>query len=566
MGDNFTTSHKACNSLVDILLANGVGHVVVSPGSRNAPLIVALARCSEIKKFVIVDERSAAFVALGMAQCLGAPVAMVCTSGSALLNYAPAVAEAYYKAVPLVVISADRPQAWINQDDSQTIPQVGALDNIVKGTYDIPAEYNSSTMEWCVNRTLNDALIMATSGRMAPVHINMQLNEPLYDMVDRDSLATTRVINRIGSTTAVSAADMDYLSKRLTTAKSVLIVAGYGSTDAEMDVAIERLAAMENVTVLTETISNIRCEGTIKSIDRVLSQMDKGATKGYAPELLITFGGALVSRIVKQFLRENRAEEHWHIGVTENSIDCMQSLTTRVEVAPKYLLPQLACATAKMGCAASDYSDKWHRLAKAAIESQDRYVDSIEWSDLKAFSTLLPMIPKDYGVHLSNGTPIRYSQLFGEQVTATTRCNRGVSGIDGCGSTALGESLVSDAPTLLITGDMSFSYDIAAMTSKYNSSNFKIIVMANGGGGIFRFIKGSSDLEELEEYLEVKRDVPIERYAAAFGYDYFSAENQQELAVVMNDFIDNNAPSILAIYTPSELNAQLLRGYFRREK
>ncbi|MFI3240126.1 MAG: 2-succinyl-5-enolpyruvyl-6-hydroxy-3-cyclohexene-1-carboxylic-acid synthase [Bacteroidales bacterium] len=566
MGDNLTTSHRACNSLVDILLANGVGHVVISPGSRNAPLIVALARCCEIKKFVIIDERSAAFVALGIAQHTDAPVALVCTSGSALLNYAPAVAEAYYKSLPLIVISADRPLEWINQDDSQTIAQVGALDNIVKGCYDVPAEHNSATMQWYVNRTLNDALIAATSGRKAPVHINMQLNEPLYNMVDRGSLTETRVINRIGATNVVSKDDIDYLSKQIANAKRVLIVAGYGSANAELDLAIERLAAMVNVVVLTETISNIKCEGTLKSIDRVLSAMDKGEMGDFAPDLLITFGGALVSRIVKQLLRSNRAKEHWHVGITENSIDCMQSLTTRVEVAPKQFLSQLVDGVADNECVYSDYADKWKALANAALDSQNRYIENIEWCDLKAFSILLPMIPKDYVVHLSNGTPIRYSQLFGEQVTASTRCNRGVSGIDGCGSTALGESLVSDAPTLLITGDMSFSYDIAAMTSKYNSTNFKIIVMANGGGGIFRFIKGASDLAELEEYLEVKRDVPIERYAAAFGYDYFSTSNMSELEVAMGQFIDNNAPSILAIHTPSELNAEVLRGYFRRNK
>lgn len=566
MGDSFTTSQGACNSLVDILLANGVGHVVISPGSRNAPLIVALARCSEIKKFVIVDERSAAFVALGMAQHTDAPVALVCTSGSALLNYAPAVAEAYYKSLPLIVISADRPLEWINQDDSQTIRQVGALNNIVKGCYDIPAEYSSDSMQWYVNRTINDALIAANSGRRAPVHINMQLNEPLYNMVDRDNLAETRIINRIGSTTEVSSADIDYLSKQIANAERVLIVAGYGSADAEMDMAIEQLAAMDNVVVLTETISNISCKGTIKSIDRVLSEMDNSEVGDFAPDLLITFGGALVSRIVKQFLRENRAKEHWHIGLTDNSIDCMKSLTTRVEATPKQLFSQLVDSVVNMECVRSGYTVKWKTLANAALDSQNRYIDGIDWCDLKAFSTLLPMIPTDYGVHFSNGTPIRYSQLFGEQVTATTRCNRGVSGIDGCGSTALGESLVSDSKTLLITGDMSFSYDIAAMTSKYNSANFKIIVMANGGGGIFRFIKGSSDLQELEEYLEVKRDIPIDRYAAAFGYDYFSANNKSELELIMSNFINNNAPSILAIYTPSELNAQLLRGYFRRNK
>ena len=172
-----TTSKIACNILVDVLAAQGIRKFVVSPGSRNAPIIVALSRRDDVVKHVIVDERSAAFVALGIAQQSGEAVGIVCTSGTALLNYAPAVAEAYYQKLPLIVISADRPREWIDQDDSQTIRQYEALSQFVKKSYDLPARCDDATAQWYVNRMVNDAVIEATGGQPAPVHINLQLDE-----------------------------------------------------------------------------------------------------------------------------------------------------------------------------------------------------------------------------------------------------------------------------------------------------------------------------------------------------------------------------------------------------
>ena len=188
--DVFTTTHDSCNILVDLLLSYGVEHTIISPGSRNAPIIIALNRCDKIQKHVIIDERSAAFAALGMAQVSNKPVAIVCTSGSAVLNYAPAVAEAFYQHIPLIVISADRPYEWIDQNDSQTIIQAGILNNIVKHSYDIPANCNDKTKLWYINRSINEALQKATSLQEGPVHLNMQFNEPLYDRKPlTDSLA-----------------------------------------------------------------------------------------------------------------------------------------------------------------------------------------------------------------------------------------------------------------------------------------------------------------------------------------------------------------------------------------
>lgn len=558
-----TTSHEPCNMLAEIMVAKGVKHAVISPGSRNAPLIVALARTDAVKKYVVVDERSAAFVALGIASQINEPVAVVCTSGSALLNYAPAVSEAYYRDIPLIVVSADRPVEWIDQNDSQTIRQPGALNNIVKAVYDIPSRCNDETAKWHINRLINEAIIKATTGRKGPVHINVQLSEPLCDVILRKNRTDARIINYITPEKVLEREVAGQLADKLCSTKKVMIVAGFYPPGKMLNDALNRLSLLPNVVILSETISNLNGADIISAIDRTLSVMPKDARNAYRPDLLITFGGALVSRMVKQYLRTFAPHDEWHIGINENVIDCMQSLSTHIDILPEYFFCSMADAV-EGNCIKSDYSDSWHELAAYGEVTHNNFIAEIPWCDLKAFSLILPSVPTDYNLQFSNGTPIRYSQLFGNHNVRRCDCNRGVAGIDGATSTALGSSLVSEGVTLLITGDMSMSYDLSGLASQYNTPRFKIVVICNGGGGIFRFIKGPSALPELEDYFEVKRELPVKKYADAFGFDYFEAGNEAELKEALVKFYNNDKASILAVFTPSERNAGILRKYFRR--
>ncbi len=262
-----TTDKEVCNILVDVLLKHGVKRAVVSPGSRNAPLLVALSREDGIEKTIIVDERSAAFAALGMAQQTGEPVAIVCTSGTALLNYAPAVAEAYYQKLPLIVVSADRPKEWIDQDDSQTIRQFEALSQFVKRSYDLPARCGDDVARWYADRIINDAMMEATSGRCAPVHINIQLDEPLSGSSEWSR--QSRGIELISPSADLSESDMSRLVE-LSRGSRILVIAGFMRPDEKCQKALGRLSEMPNVAVLTETISNMRSPRFISAIDRTI--------------------------------------------------------------------------------------------------------------------------------------------------------------------------------------------------------------------------------------------------------------------------------------------------------
>lgn len=560
-----TTDKDSCLILVSLLVKHGVRHVVISPGSRNAPLVVALAQCDAIEKTVVIDERSAAFIALGKASIVDGAVALVCTSGTAVLNYAPAIAEAYYRKLPLVVVSADRPMEWIDQDDSQTLRQYEALSHYVKRSYNIPSRCDNDTSRWYVNRVVNDAMLCALSGRRAPVHINLQLDEPLNVRKPAEATYwTERFIGLVAPGRILTDSELTHLVERLSSPNKVLVIGGFHKPDALLNESLGRLAMMPNVTVLCESIANIHNRLFIDSIDSTLSILDDEGKRSLTPDVVITFGGALVSRFVKQYLRNYRVGEHWHVGMTDNTIDCFQSLTLRIDMEAGSFFAQIADAM-RESVDDSDYSARWHEVAREARLLHDKYVSSIPWSDMSAMSAIMSMLPHDCNLQLSNGTSIRYAQLFSSRDIRRSDCNRGVSGIDGCTSTAIGASTVYDGVTVLITGDMSAQYDIGALTVDCIPPRFKMIVMCNGGGGIFRFISSTSNQPELEEYFVVKRHFPLRQMAEAYGFRYFEADSVESLRCNFQNFMEvSDRPSIMAVHTPAEESAEVLRGYFKR--
>ena len=572
-----TTDKYSCQTIIDLMVSHGVQNVVISPGSRNAPLIVAASRNNNLNKTIVVDERSAAFVALGMCAAKNGetPVALICTSGSALLNYAPAISEAYYRCLPLIVISADRPIEWIDQDDSQTIRQIDALNNYVKKSYNIPSVCESDNLKWYVNRIVNDAIITAKSGRKSPVHINIQIDEPLNNLVKLSNLNQRKISAPIIS----SKINADYLSKYIfpkLQSKRILIIAGFQNCNATnwitksdkslIDSLNNFLCSHTNAVLLSESISNIDCELSIGNIDRVLSEMTAEEKDLLSPDIVISLGGAIVSRFVKQFLRENTYIEHWHIGLTNTTIDCFKSLTMRIDLTPSDFFNQLnELDTTNIKCDNTlNYRNEWFDIANRAEKSHNRYVSNCNWSDLKAFSIILPQLNGD--LHLSNGTPIRYHQLFNYNHNINqVNCNRGVSGIDGSTSTAIGHSYISNRQTILISGDLSAQYDIGAFCLNNIPQSFKMIVMYNGGGGIFRFIKSTSELDELEDFFATKSKLPLQDISNGYGFNYFEAKSEQDLKETLPQFMNtNSAPSILAIYTPAIESAQILKNYFNR--
>lgn len=577
MENMMDTDKRFCSILFDVMEEKGVRDVVCSPGSRNAPLLIAAAARENLRKHVVIDERSAAFMALGIAMVSRKPVALVCTSGTALLNYGPAIAEAFYQSVPLIVISADRPEQWIDQDDSQTLRQFEAFSNYVKRSYQLPALGNDDKeMLWYANRVVNDAMIEATSRRRGPVHINVQLGDPLSHKVSR-TMEKPRTIDFIGGDAIGNKEVIRELAIKIAASK-VLFVAGFLPPDSRLHKSAGEICALPNVVAMTETLSNLHLGHNATSIDSVLTAYSADYLDSEAPDLVISLGGSLVSRKLKEYLRRNAGQcEHWALGWNHTTSDCFMSLTKRIEVDPARLLHQLAAVLRRQPILTTvcGYSNTWGKMKAEAVKAKTAFVAAAPWSDLKAFDIILHKLPQDVNLFLSNGTAVRYAQILGERMPHASFCNRGVSGIDGSISTAIGGAKAYKGRTVVITGDMSMAYDLNSLALPDIPSGLVIIVVDNGGGGIFRFIPNTSGLEEREQYFCAPPKLPLSHLALGYGFDFAEATDEESLVNTLDSiFLRHGAsassrndessfvrPIVLRLTTDGELSASLLRNY-----
>jgi 2-succinyl-5-enolpyruvyl-6-hydroxy-3-cyclohexene-1-carboxylate synthase len=552
--------HDLAQFIIQLCEAKGVKHIVISPGSRNAPLTIGFTNHSFFKCYSIVDERSAAFFALGIAQQTLEPVAVVCTSGSALLNYYPAVAEAFYTGLPLVVISADRPPHLINVGDGQTIIQPNAFGkhilfeaNLKPTTKRFPfgVQYVQKKVQTLISKALDTA-----HQKMGPVHINVPFDEPLYETVNQP-IAIQSVLKKdlLDTFTQISNSTL----KTWQNAKRKLVVVGVNPPNSLESSIIEHLANDPSVIVLTETTSNLHHPNFFPSIDQLIAPLKKNEFKQLQPDLLVTFGGLIVSKKLKAFLREYKPTQHWHID-TYKANDTYFCLNKHFKSTPNAFFKSLFKSSKSIN---STYFETWSTIKQWRLKRHANYLKSMSFSDFKAFELISRAIPKNYMVQSGNSSAIRYLQLFEFESSIHLYCNRGTSGIDGSTSTAVGASVVSKFPTLLITGDLSFFYDINGLWNNYISDNFKIIVINNNGGGIFRILPGNDNSELFETYFETKHHRSAKTLAQDFGFTYNSADSIATLNDALFAFFDDNStPKLLEIFTPYSENDKILLSYF----
>jgi 2-succinyl-5-enolpyruvyl-6-hydroxy-3-cyclohexene-1-carboxylate synthase len=538
-----TTDKEVVRILIAVCLRHGVENVVISPGSRNAPLIIGFNREQAINCRVIIDERSAAYFALGMAQKSKKPVVLVCTSGTALLNYAPAVAEAYYQRLPLIIVSADRPEEWIDQQDSQTIRQAGALRNFVKKSYQLSDDIYEEDKRWFINRSINEAFITALSGRMSPVHINISLNEPLCSLSENGS-SEERIIKSVEPELLDDKTLCD-LAGIFNKSHNVMIVAGFMPPSCALKHVINKLTDFSSVAVVAELISNITSEQVITASELVFSAIRKNEKENFAPDLLISFGGSLVSKSVKQFLRENQAIHHWHIGKEENLIDTFRSLTNNINVHPEIFFKQIIPL---LNPPKSSYQSRLLQKESDVLSLQKKRLETIEWCEEEIFSCLMAAIPPETDLQISNGLNIRMAQQFKLDPSVSVYSNRGTSGIDGSTSTAVGSAFLNNNVTTFISGDLSFLYDSNGLWNNYLSPRLKMIVINNGGGGIFRSLGGMSTLPERNNYFETPHGLDFNKLAELYQIDFFKAVDKSSLQMALKKIYErNDRPVILEI-------------------
>jgi 2-succinyl-5-enolpyruvyl-6-hydroxy-3-cyclohexene-1-carboxylate synthase len=540
-------------SIIEICLAKGITNIIISPGSRNAPLTIGFAQNPNFTCYSIADERSAAFFALGIAQQIKQPTAIVCTSGSALLNYYPAVAEAFYSQIPLIVISADRPQSKIDIGDGQTIRQENVFQNHSVFNANL-TEDASDVNDLKINKAIETAIL-----QKGPVHINAPFEEPLYETVETlsvqpkithsEEIISTKTIENVS----------DYVSI-WNSAKRKLVLVGVNEADIIDQEIINNFANDPSVVVLTETTSNLHHPDFINSIDTLITPFDDVDFKELNPDILITFGGMIVSKRIKGFLRKHKPKEHWHID-TLRAYDTFNALTHHFVMQPNDFFSDLL---SKTSFTKSKYAEKIGTIYKFRKIKRNQYLEKIPFSDFKVFEKVIESLPKNSQLQISNSSAIRYAQLIHIDPSIEVFCNRGTSGIDGSTSTAIGAAVGSGKPNIFITGDISFLYDSNALWNSYIPKNFKIILINNGGGGIFRILPGHEEKPVFNTYFETSHHLTAEHLAKMYQFEYLKASDAQSLETgIDNLYSQNDKPVILEIFTPTFENDVILKQYFK---
>ena len=526
------SSIPSAQILVQYCKAYGVRNIVISPGSRSAPLTLSFTEDSFFKCYSIVDERSAAFFALGIAQQLREPVATVCTSGSALLNYYPAVAEAFYSDIPLVVISADRPGYKIDVGDGQTIRQDNVFDRHIGYSANLKQDASHATnrLERYMPGLLeNENIAIVQDGidnfnrdevtnalntaveNNSPVHINIPFEEPLYEMIEKIDL-DIKIKNR----TAIEnePIDVDSSVAIWNQAKRKMVLVGTNPPDRVKQEYLDLLVADPSVIVLTETTSNLHHPDFFPSIDSIIAPIElstnrEGLFSALRPEILLTFGGLIVSKKIKAFLREYQPDHHWHVD-PKKANDTFFNLTHHFKTDPNVFFESFLPKLEKVF---NDYFGFWNSRKKKYESMREEYLRQIPFSDLLAFERVLGSIPEKYQLQLANSSTVRYTQLFELNPSLHVYCNRGTSGIDGSVSTAVGASIHPESPTLLITGDLSFLYDNNGLWNEHIRPDFRIIIINNSGGGIFRILPGHQETEGFKLFLKLHMSCRFHTFA-----------------------------------------------------
>lgn len=540
-------------SIIEICSAKGIHNIIISPGSRNAPLTIGFAQNSTFKCYSIADERCAAFFALGIAQQTKQPTAIVCTSGSALLNYYPAVAEAFYSQIPLIVISADRPQSKIDIGDGQTIRQQNVFEN--HSVYNANLTEDASVEnDLKINKAIETAIL-----QKGPVHINAPFEEPLYETVETLSVESKITHSEETIGTKIIENEEEFI-KIWNSAKRKLVLVGVNEADSIEDKIVENFAKDPSIVVLTETTSNLHHPDFINSIDTLITPFDDDDFEAFNPEILITFGGMIVSKRIKGFLRKYKPKHHWHID-TLRAYDTFGALTNHFVMKPNDFFTELL---AKTNYTESNYFAEIKEVYDSRKLKRTEYLKKIPFSDFKVFEKVIESLPKNSQLQISNSSAIRYAQLIHIDPSIEVFCNRGTSGIDGSTSTAIGAAVGSQKPNVFITGDISFLYDSNALWNSYIPKNFKIILINNGGGGIFRILPGHQEKPVFNTYFETSHHLTAEHLAKMYQFTYLKADDLSSLEEKIEIlYSDNENPVILEVFTPTTQNDVILKQYFK---
>ena len=551
------TSIVPFQQLADLCSTAGVEHVIISPGSRNAALTIAFTSHPKLNCYSISDERSAAYVALGMALVTGKPAVIICTSGTAALNYAPAIAEAFFQEIPLLVITADRPPEWIHQYDGQTIYQDNVYGKHVKASFSWSADQDEDSLR-LAKKIATEALQLCQKLPLGPVHINIPIREPFYPDAVNSEYEKWEYQSEETTHREIGYSDFHHFFKAYD--KKLLVIGQQHDHDTKVLAA--EFARKYGFVLIGDIISNI--QDGIKNQDvfiRNLSEKDKEELK---PDLLISTDMSLISKSLKLLLRTWKIEKHLHVQDNPLHLDPFRSLTDKVEVKPALFFKNILKDSNVLQQINAEYLDKW---ADFDLKAQKQLVDFFErnaYSEFHILQKIVSAIPPESIIHVGNSMSVRYLNFFQNYLAEDCMvfANRGTSGIDGRLSTAVGQAMVTTKNVYCILGDVSFQYDKNALWNRYLPDNLKIIIINNAGGIIFSMIDGPKKQHSFEDFFRTSQPNKADLIAEEFKLAYYSIKTPDQVEKVINAFISEAEKSILEIFTDYDTNEKHFKSLF----
>ena len=557
----------------------------ISPGSRSAPLTIAATQCGLFHCRIVVDERAAGFTALGHAQATGKPSLLICTSGTAAYNYAPAIAEAYFAQVPFLVLTADRPPEWVGQANGQTIYQDQLFGRHCKAFYKVALQADHEDAVWNLDRLANEACHQSMDSAPGPVQINMPFREPFYPKeqelhtLKEDQNPQTIALPKKQHQIPDASWEALYTEicpsfKSITRGIAmmealdrIMIVIGQMEPNTMDWDAFQVFCEYFRPVVLADVTANVPPPiQAVRHTDLLLNKIEDGAL--YQPELLISFGSPLLSKKLKQFLRAHAPQMHWNLRENGQVVDTLQCMSRALPVSPDQFFNRFRedglYDYVIKGPDGGSFAQQWMRAEEMARQYLVSSTTDTLFSELQGFRLIGDLLPGQAHVHLGNSMPVRFADLlaYGQDKPLHVHSNRGACGIDGCLSTAVGHALARPEELhVVILGDLSFFYDQNGLWQESLPHNLRIIVSNNRGGGIFRLIKGPSQTPDFERWFETPHQRKAQSIAEDYGLAYWMVENSSDMKTALRQLFKGEEVGILEFFTEGVKNEQAHKSF-----
>ncbi len=556
------SNKKIVQILGEVLKFNKIKNIIISPGSRNVPIIINFFNKKFFNTYSIIDERCAGFFALGLSQQIKKPVILNCTSGSSVVNYYPSITEAFYQKIPIIIITSDRPKEMIDTFDGQSIYQEKIFGKHVVNSTQLTEDETKNGV-WYNGRLINESINTCILTKK-PIHINIPLSEPLYKTSTHIKV-NTKIIKIFYTKNIIEYNQYKNEKKIWNKCKKKMILLGMNSPNKNLKKILKKINIDSSIIILSETTSQICGNNFFSNIEQLLFSMTiKSWNTNFKPKIILTIGINIISKKIKYFLKKKSPKYHWHIGDDNGCPDNYKKLTVHFTINPEFFFKKIYD---KKNIVISNYKKNWEKLQKKIIKKQKFFLKKeTSFSDLTVLFIVFSRIPKYSIIHLGNSMIIRYYQILKTKNSIKSYCNRGVSGIDGSVSTAIGASIaIKKNKVTLIVGDISFFYDSNALWNKYVPNNFRIILINNGGGNIFDFIYNNNKInlnDKILEFLITKHNLSAQKICEMYNWKYKIANNKILLEDILYSFWEKtNRPSLLEINTKKHNNAKILKKF-----